>query len=177
MGALHSYTVDVTWTGAGETGTTSYTSYSRDHNVVIRGRPVLLGSADPAFRGDPSRYSPEQLFVAALAECHMLWFLHLAANDGVVVVGYADEAVGTMRVESAGAGQFTDVILRPRVTVRAAATATEADDARPGGAPNGGPVTDARLAAVHQRAHEHCFLSRSVNFPVLLEPTPFIAAH
>ena len=164
MGALHSYSVDVTWTGAGETGTTTYTAYSRDHDVVIPGRPVIAGSADPAFRGDPARYSPEQLFVAALSECHMLWFLHLAANDGIVVVGYTDAAVGTMRVESAGAGQFTDVVLRPRVTVRSAAGGRADDDE---------PVTDARLAAVHQRAHDHCFLARSVNFPVLHEPTPF----
>jgi len=176
MGALHSYTVDVTWTGAGVTGTTSYTAYSRDHDVVIPGRPVLLGSADPAFRGDPSRFSPEQLFVAALSECHMLWFLHLAANDGIVVVGYADEAIGTMRVESAGAGQFTDVILRPRVTARTtAADVREAGDAADlNAAPE--PVTDARLATLHARAHEHCFIARSVNFPVLLEPMPFTPA-
>jgi len=173
MGALHSYTVDVTWTGAGETGTTTYTAYSRDHDVAIPGRPVIAGSADPAFRGNPERYSPEQLFVAALSECHMLWFLHLAANDGIVVVGYTDAAVGTMRVESAGAGQFTDVVLRPRVTVRSGVAvrsrvAGHADDDE--------PVTDARLAAVHLRAHDHCFLARSVNFPVLHEPTPFHTA-
>ena len=164
MGALHSYTVDVTWTGAGETGTTTYTAYSRDHDVAIPGRPVIAGSADPAFRGNPERSSPEQLFVAALSECHMLWFLHLAANVGVVVVGYRDAAVGTMRVESAGAGQFTDVVLRPRVTIRSPVVGPGDDDE---------PVTDARLAAIHQKAHDHCFLARSVNFPVLLEPTPF----
>ncbi|MGV8968462.1 MAG: OsmC family protein [Cellulomonas sp.] len=162
MTATHLYTVDVTWTGAGQTGTTSYTAYSRDHEVAIPGRPVLLGSADPEFRGDPARYSPEQLFVASLSQCHMLWFLHLAARDGVVVTGYQDEAVGTMRVESAGAGQFINVVLRPHVTVRTPAPADAPDDA---------PVTDARLAAVHALAHEHCFVSRSVNFPVLVEPT------
>ncbi|RYV50884.1 OsmC family protein [Pengzhenrongella frigida] len=167
MTATHTYTVDVTWTGAGHTGTTSYTAYSRDHDISIPGRPVLLGSADPAFRGDPARYSPEQLFVASLSECHMLWFLHLAARDGVVVVGYEDEAVGTMRVESAGAGQFINVVLRPRVTVRLPA----ADDPT-----STRPVTDARLAAVHELAHEHCFVSRSVNFPVLIEPARLTTA-
>ena len=161
MTATHTYTVDVTWTGAGHTGTTSYTAYSRDHEVAIPGRPVLLGSADPAFRGDPTRYSPEQLFVASLSQCHMLWFLHLAARDGLVVTGYQDEAVGTMRVESAGAGQFMNVMLRPHVTVRVAS-------------PDTSPVTDARLAAVHELAHEHCFVSRSVNFPVLIEPTRIV---
>lgn len=153
MGALHLYTVDVRWTGAGDTGTTSYTAYGRDHEVEVEGRPVLLASADPAFRGDPARYSPEQLFVASLSQCHMLWFLHLASADGVVVVEYRDEAVGRMRVESAGAGQFTDVLLHPRVTVR-----------------GGEHVTDARIAALHERAHEHCFVARSVNFPVRHEP-------
>jgi organic hydroperoxide reductase OsmC/OhrA len=151
MGALHLYTVDVRWTGAGDTGTTAYTAYGRDHEVRVEGRPVLPGSADPAFRGDPTRWSPEQLFVAALSQCHMLWFLHLASADGVVVVGYEDEAVGRMRVESAGAGQFTDVVLHPRITVR-------------------GDVDDARVAEVHRRAHEHCFIARSVNFPVRHEP-------
>jgi organic hydroperoxide reductase OsmC/OhrA len=153
MGVLHLYTVDLRWTGAGETGTTSYTAYSRDHEVRVEGRPVLLGSSDPAFRGDPTRYSPEELFVAALSQCHLLWFLHLAAADGVVVVDYRDEAVGRMRVESAGAGQFTEVLLHPRITVR-----------------GGEDVTDARVAAIHERAHEHCFIARSVNFPVRHEP-------
>jgi organic hydroperoxide reductase OsmC/OhrA len=154
MGALHLYTVDVRWTGAGETGTTSYTAYSRDHEIRVEGRPVLAGSSDPAFRGDATRYSPEELFVASLSQCHMLWFLHLAAVDGVVVVDYRDEAVGRMRVESAGAGQFSDVLLHPRITVRV-------DDEA---------VADERIAALHRRAHEHCFIARSVNFPVRHEP-------
>ena len=181
MTATHTYTVDVTWTGAGPTGTTSYTAYSRNHEVAIGGRPVLLGSADPEFRGDPARYSPEQLFVASLSQCHMLWFLHLAARDGVVVTGYQDEAVGTMRVESAGAGQFINVVLRPHVTVRIPAPADSpartpegSPASSPAGAPADAPVTDARLAAVHELAHEHCFVSRSVNFPVLVEPTRIV---
>lgn len=159
MGILHTYQAEVAWTGAGEAGTTSYTSYSRDHDVMFVGKPALPGSSDPAFRGDPSRYSPEELLVAALAQCHMLWFLHLAAQDGVVVVGYVDAAVGTMRVQAAGAGRFTQVVLRPRVTVR---------PARPGSA----AIDDARLAALHARSAEHCFITRSVNFPVRTEPAP-----
>lgn len=163
MGLLHSYSADVVWTGAGETGTVSYTAYSRDHEVRIGTKPPLLGSADPAFRGDPERYSPEELLVAALAQCHMLWFLHLASADGVVVVGYTDRASGTMRVEGAGHGQFREVVLRPCVTV-----AAPQDD--------GAPVTEARLAALHARAHEHCFIARSVNFPVRLDPAPLRVA-
>lgn len=146
-GGLHSFSVNVTWTGAGSEGTTSYTSYSRDHEVVVEGKPPLLGSADAAFRGDASRYSPEDLFVASLSQCHMLWALHMAARAGVVVVGYSDRATGTMRVESAGAGQFVEVTLRPQLTVV-------------------GDVAEAVVAKIHDDAHAHCFIARSVNFPV-----------
>lgn len=146
-GGLHSFSVNVTWTGAGPEGTTSYTSYSRDHEVVVEGKPPLLGSADAAFRGDASRYSPEDLFVASLSQCHMLWALHMAARAGVVVVGYSDRATGTMRVESAGAGQFVEVTLRPQLTVV-------------------GDVDEAVVAKIHDDAHAHCFIARSVNFPV-----------
>lgn len=160
MGPLHTYAIDVTWTGAGTRGTASYTSYSRDHDVQIGSKPPLPGSSDPAFRGDPGRYSPEELFVASIAQCHMLWFLHLAAVEGVVVVAYRDEAVGTMRVEAAGHGQFTEVVLRPRVTV-----------ARGHHLPDGSPVDDEVLGRLHHATHEHCFIARSLNFPVRHEPT------
>src|SRR3954462_13049500 len=142
MGPLHTYSVDVTWTGAGATGTSSYTAYSRDHEVRIGSKPPLLASSDPAFRGDPSRYNPEELLVSALAQCHMLWFLHLASSAGVVVVGYEDQAVGTMHIEAAGQGQFREVVLRPRVVV-----------GRLGHLPDGSPVTDALLADLHGKAH------------------------
>ncbi len=155
MSAQHGYSATVRWTGAGGTGTASYTAYSRDHDVLLDGRPPLPGSADPAFRGDPARYCPEELFVVSLSQCHMLWFLHLASAAGVVVREYVDDVTGTMRVESGGEGQFTDVTLRPRVVL---------DD---------GPGTDAEsLAALHRRAQDHCVLARSVNFRVLVDPAP-----
>ncbi|HWJ85946.1 MAG TPA: OsmC family protein [Cellulomonas sp.] len=161
MGPLHTYSADITWTGAGSLGTATYTSYSRDHEVRIGSKPPLLGSSDPAFRGDPSRFCPEELLVAALAQCHMLWFLHLAASAGVTVLGYEDSGTGTMRVEGAGHGQFTDVVLRPRVTIAPGAVGTD-----------GEAVNDADLAQLHRKAHEHCFIARSVNFPVRHEPAP-----
>ncbi|PJJ74311.1 organic hydroperoxide reductase OsmC/OhrA [Sediminihabitans luteus] len=157
-GATHTYVGTVRWTGAHDAGTASYTAYSRDHEVVFDGRPVILGSSDPSFRGDPARHSPEELFLASLAQCHMLWFLHLASAAGVVVVAYDDDPTGTMRVESAGAGQFTDVTLRPRVVVASASQGAVADDAT--------------LASLHGAAHDHCFIARSVNFPVVHEPAP-----
>lgn len=159
MGAFHAYSAAITWTGAGETGTTSYTSYSRDHTVVVDGKPDILGSADPAFRGDPSRHNPEELFVASLAQCHLLWFLHMAAQADVVVVEYSDHAIGTMRVEAAGAGQFTEVELRPRAVL---APGTPGDHSE-------------IVAELHARAHDHCFIARSVNFPVRISPV--VVAH
>lgn len=151
MSGLHEFSVHVTWTGSGSDGTSSYVSYSRDHEVSIEGKPILPGSADPAFRGDPGRYSPEDLFVASLSQCHMLWALHMAARSDVVVVGYTDRATGTMRVESAGAGQFTEVILHPQLTVQ-------------------GEVDEEQVRRIHDDAHAHCFIARSVNFPVRIAP-------
>ena len=161
MGILHTYEAALRWTGAQGTGTVGYASYGRDHEVTFDGKPPLPGSADPAFRGDPERYSPEELLVAALAQCHMLWFLHLASASGVVVVGYTDNAQGRMRVEAAGHGQFVEVVLRPCATL---AEATRTD---------GEPVTDDVLAELHAGAREHCFIARSVNFPVRHEPAPW----
>jgi len=159
MGAHHNYAVTVAWPDVAEpgggAGTTSYTAYSRDHRVIMPGKPTLAASADPAFRGDPARYNPEELFVSSLAQCHMLWFLHLAAETGLVVREYVDDTTGTMRVEARGEGQFTDVTLRPRVTVDA-----------------GPQATDEAVGELHRRAHALCFIARSVNFSVLVEPAP-----
>jgi organic hydroperoxide reductase OsmC/OhrA len=140
----HGYEVEVVWSGA----TTGYREYGRAHEVVAAGKPAIPGSADPAFRGDRDRYNPEELLVASLSQCHMLWFLHLAADAGLVVTSYRDRAVGTM-VEDGG-GRFTGVTLRPEVTVR--------DGADPD-----------QLAELHEQAHHRCFIANSVNFPVTVQ--------
>ncbi|MBO0849481.1 MAG: OsmC family protein [Pseudonocardia sp.] len=152
MARTHGYAVQVTWTGNKGTGTSGYRDFGRDHEVSVDGKPVLLGSSDPAFRGDPDRYNPEELLVAALSECHMLWFLHLAATSGVVVTEYVDRAAGTMAENTDGSGQFSEVVLRPEVTVAEPAM-VEATD------------------GLHERAHQLCFIARSVNFTVRHEPT------
>ncbi|WP_213450358.1 OsmC family protein [Rhizomonospora bruguierae] len=152
MPRSHTYSLTVIWTGAGDGGTVNYRSYGRDHSVTAAGPAPLLGSADPAFRGDPARWNPEQLLVASLSQCHMLSYLSLCARGGVVVTGYVDEAVGTMAESGDGGGAFTDVLLRPRVTVAEA-----------------GMVE--RATALHGDAHGICFIARSVAFPVRHEPT------
>jgi organic hydroperoxide reductase OsmC/OhrA len=149
----HTYETVVTWTGNTGTGTSGYRDYERAHDVRADGRPVIPGTSDPAFRGDPSRWNPEQLLVASLSQCHMLWYLHLATRAGVVVTAYTDPATGTMAEEADGSGQFTEVILRPEVTVAEAEMAPKA-------------------AELHEAAHVMCFIARSVNFPVRHEPAP-----
>lgn len=156
MAKQHSYTSRLTWTGAVTGGTTSYTAYSRAYRVEIDGKPPIDGSADPMFRGDSSRHNPEDLLLAALSACHMLWYLHLCADAGVVVTAYSDQATGTMEL-SGGTGQFREVTLHPRVTVT--------------------PASDRGTAErLHARAHANCFIARSVNFPVHHAPAIEVAA-
>ena len=148
----HSFGGRVKWTGNTGAGTSDYTSYQRSHEISSEGKPAVPGSSDPAFRGDRSRYNPEELLIASLSACHMLWFLHLCADAGVVVTGYADDAEGTMRLTEDGGGHFEQVILRPAVTIRRGC--------------------DPDLAqSLHARAHHLCFIANSVNFEVRVEPT------
>ena len=156
--ADHRYELTVEWTGDRGNGTESYTAYGRDHLVSAEGRPRIRGTADPSFRGEDSRWNPEQLFVASLSQCHMLWYLHLCAGAGVVVLEYVDRPVGTMVTEPDGGGEFRDVLLRPTVVV------ADAEQL-------------ARAGELHDRAHELCFVARSVRCPVRHEPTASAAAH
>jgi organic hydroperoxide reductase OsmC/OhrA len=154
---MHTYRVSVTWTGNDGEGTATYRSYRRDHVVSAAGRPAIDGSSDPAFRGSGARWNPEQLLVVSLSQCHMLWYLHLCAEAGVVVVDYRDEAEGTMEENADGSGRFTSVTLRPAVAVADAAMVE-------------------RAGALHHDVPARCFIARSVNFPVRHEPTVSVAS-
>lgn len=147
MGETHRYECRTDWTGAGERGTVDYRSYDRAYVSRAAGRPDLLGSSDPAFRGDVTRWNPELLLVASLSQCHLLWYLHLCSTGGVTVLDYRDDAVGIMAEDSDGGGRFTGVELRPVVTVASAEMAE-------------------RARALHAAAHTKCFIAASVNFPV-----------
>jgi organic hydroperoxide reductase OsmC/OhrA len=148
--------VHVTWTGNLGQGTSSYRAYSRNHEIAAAGKPVLPGSSDPTFRGDPDRYNPEEFLVSSLSTCHMLWYLHLCAEAKIVVVEYVDEASGVMTERSDGGGRFTEVTLKPHVVIA-----------------SGGDL--ARAEALHERAHHLCFIANSVNFPVRCDPRIRIA--
>jgi len=143
----HTYRTQVRWSAEGGEGTSSYRAYRRDHTIQVEGKPALLASSDPLFRGDAARYNPEELLVASLSSCHMLWYLHLCATGGVTVLEYTDDALGTMEESADGSGRFAEVQLRPRVTVDAASSRE-------------------RAFALHEKAHDMCFIARSVNFPV-----------
>jgi organic hydroperoxide reductase OsmC/OhrA len=147
----HGYDVEVTWTGNTGEGTSTYRGYRRDHTVRSAGLPDVLGSADRTFHGDASRWNPELLLLAALSQCHLLSYLHVCVDAGVVVEAYVDRATGSMRSDPDGSGRFTQVVLRPEVVIADAG------------------MLDAATRA-HERAHELCFIANSVNFPVLHQP-------
>lgn len=146
----HCYKIKVEWAGNHGEGTKTYRSYGREHTISAGGKPEIPCSSDPAFRGDATRYNPEDLLVASASACHMLSYLHLCAVNGVVVAGYGDEAVGTMEEASDGSGRFVEIVLRPVVKI------TSESDA-------------AKAKALHEEAHHLCFIANSLNFPVRTE--------
>ena len=148
----HHYQATVTWTGNQGTGTSGYKAYSRDHIISAAGKKDIEGSSDPSFRGDKSRYSPEDLLLDAMSSCHMLWYLHLCAVNSVIVTNYVDHATAVMNEERDGSGQFSEATLNPVVTVQHESMIAKAN-------------------ALHHEANKLCFIARSVNFPVHHNPT------
>lgn len=156
MAKEHHYTATISWTGNNGTGTSGYTDYERSHTLQIAGKPDLACSSDTPFRGDATKHNPEDMLLASLSSCHMLWYLHLCADAGVIVTDYQDEAKGTMVQTAQNGGHFSEVTLYPVVT-----------------------VADRSMAEIalelHDAAHKHCFIANSVNFPVRHEPACIVA--
>jgi organic hydroperoxide reductase OsmC/OhrA len=147
----HYYSTSLTWTGNKGEGTTHYKAFDRDHILQAGDKPVIPGSSDPSFRGNPSRYNPEELLVSSLSACHMLWYLHLCSVNNIVVTDYRDQARGTMIERPDGSGYFKEVILCPIVTITNAARTDKAKE-------------------LHHEANKMCFVANSCNFPVRHEP-------
>ena len=147
MGSGYRYAATVTWTGNWGEGTRAYNGYARHYDIACPGKPTVRGSADPAYLGDSDRHNPEDLLVAAVAACHMLWYLHLCAVGNVAVTAYRDAADGVMRANQDGSSEFEKVTLRPHVTIAADSCAETA-------------------MRLHERANAMCFIARSVNFPI-----------
>ncbi len=151
MEKQHSYSTTVLWTGNKGNGTSGYREFERNHTISVKNKPDILASSDPAFRGDNTRYNPEELLVASLSSCHMLWYLHLCSEAGIVVTDYTDSATGIMLEGSDGGGRFTEVTLHPRVRVR-----------------DGSMVEKAKK--LHKKANDLCFIANSVHFKVTHNP-------
>ncbi|TFD08834.1 OsmC family peroxiredoxin [Cryobacterium sp. TMT1-2-2] len=152
----HNYAVRVDWTGNEGSGTSSYRAYGRQHTITPVGKgaevkAVIKGSSDPTFHGNAERWNPEELLLAALSQCHMLSYLHVAVRHGVTVTVYTDSAVGVMRQRPGGGGSFASATLRPRVTI---SDPTQVDFAQ----------------SLHAEAARECFIGASMNFPVVHEP-------
>jgi organic hydroperoxide reductase OsmC/OhrA len=152
MHGEHHYKSTIKWTGNRGTGTDNYRSYERSHQIIIENKPAILGSSDPAFRGDRTKHNPEDLLVSSLSACHMLWYLHLCSEAGVIVLDYTDNATGIIIETSNGGGQFTEVTLNPIVIVKESFMVEKANE-------------------LHKKANELCFIAKSVNFPVRHNPT------
>jgi organic hydroperoxide reductase OsmC/OhrA len=149
---IHVYRPVVEWTGNTGGGTSDYRAYERAHVISAPGKADVLGSSDPGFRGDGTRWSPEDLFVASVSACHQLWYLHVCANAGIVVLAYRDDPVGTMVEDADGSGRFTSIVLHPAAKVAAGSD-------------------KAKAISLHHDAHAMCFIANSVSCPVSIEPS------
>lgn len=150
----HKYATTIRWTGNQGTGTSNYRAFERSYTISIVNKPDIFGSSDPAFRGDKTKYNPEELLVASLSSCHMLWYLHLCSEARVIVMEYSDNATGKMVETANGGGHFTEVVLKPRVRVAENSMIEKANE-------------------LHKKANELCFIANSVNFKVDHHPSCF----
>jgi organic hydroperoxide reductase OsmC/OhrA len=150
MTKVHDYTAQIVWTGDRGEGTRRYRGYDRTWRIHPDSNHSIDCSNDPLLGGDPAKPNPEDLLLSSLAGCHMLWYLHLASNAGIIVSAYEDTPVGVGEVEPDGSGRFIRAVLRPKITVQRGTDLAKAD-------------------ALHHDVHRFCFIARSVNFPISYE--------
>lgn len=148
----HEYVAEIMWTGNRGQGTKTYKGYDRTWTVATPGKPLIACSNDPLLGGDPALHNPEDLLLASLAACHMLWYLHLAGAAGVQVTAYSDRPVGFGQSAPDGSGEFVRAVLHPSIRIAGGASIETAD-------------------AIHGKIHQVCFIARSVRFPVVVEAT------
>ena len=151
----HNYSLTIEWTGNKGEGTTRYDAYDRDYNISAENKIDLLGSADAPFRGDITKYNPEDFLLASLSSCHMLWYFHLCADAGIIVTDHIDHTRGILLQNDTGSGAFSEVTLNPIVTVKE-------------------PSMIEKSLELHELANQKCFMANSVNFPIKHNPTSTI---
>lgn len=147
----HNYKLTVEWTGNIGTGTSNYKAYERSYSILVENKVNILGSSDPAYHGDEKKHNPEDLLLASVASCHMLWYLHLCAEANIVVIDYTDNTMGVMVETANGSGKFTEITLNPVVTITDHSMIAEANE-------------------LHKKANELCFIANSLNIPILHIP-------
>ncbi|MHA4809783.1 OsmC family protein [Flavitalea flava] len=143
----HHYNATITWTGNLGEGTKNYRAYKRHHTTSITGKPDILGSSQPSYQGDADRHNPEDLLLASISTCHMLWYLHLCSVAGITITGYVDRPEGTMLEKDDGSGHFTEVILHPEIIIT-------------------DPAKIEKAKSLHHDAGKMCFIANSCNFPI-----------
>lgn len=151
MNGQHTYKLTIKWTGNQGQGTSSYKAYERSHTVCVDNKADILCSSDPAFRGDNTKHNPEDLFLASISTCHMLWYLHLCSDAGIIVTDYTDHANGIMQETSDGGGHFTEVTLNPVVVITDKSMIDKANE-------------------LHKKANQLCFIANSCNFAIHHKP-------
>ncbi len=150
--AVHEFNTQIEWTGNTGLGTETYESYERDYTLSSEGKEQILCSSAAGFRGDTNKYNPEDLFIASLSSCHMLWYLHLCADNGIKVLSYIDATEAKLAVFLNGKGFFQSITLSPKVVVE-------------------NPEHIQKAIALHQKANKMCFLANSLHFPIKHNPT------
>ena len=143
----HGFTARLVWEGNTGQGTADYAGYGRGFRIEVAGKPEFGGSAAPMFRGEADRHNPEDLFLASLAACHMLFYLALCARHGLRVLAYQDDVRGLLRLRPEGGGRFETIDLCPCVELA------------PGG-------DEALALQLHEVAHEQCFIANSCSVAV-----------
>lgn len=147
----HHYNATITWTGNKGKGTADLKSYERDHTIVVDGKPAIPGTSEVSVKANKVRYNPEELLLSAVSACHMLWYLFLCADNGIVVTAYVDKSSGTMENTADGGGRFTGITLQPVITIA-------------------GKMNVEKLADLHHRANKLCYIANSCNFPIHHKP-------
>lgn len=148
---LHRYKTSIEWTGNNGTGTSSYKSYDRSHLLKVESKPVIECSSDVAFNGDATKFNPEELLLASVSSCHMLWYLHLCAENKIIIIAYTDEATGIMKEDQDGSGKFISINLSPSIILSEES------------------MEDTAMA-LHRLANKKCFIANSLNFKVTHSP-------
>jgi organic hydroperoxide reductase OsmC/OhrA len=144
------YSGALRWIGQHTAEPVGARSFTRDFVIEFEGKPAIAGSAPASYFGDDARHNPETLMVSSLLACHFLTYMSVCARAGVKVLEYSDQGTGTVGPKD-GRMRMVRTVLRPRVRIADAASVEAA-------------------LALHQKAHENCFMANSVNFPVDVEP-------